>query len=93
MYYGYRLRADNTLLYEITRGRGRRWGRLYHISAVHGISAPITFHFHSYRSLGFLELLKDVPRVIAYEVDWLVFTRLWVWVSTKVRNFYWRKRF
>lgn len=93
MYYGYKLRPDATLLYEITRGRGQRLGRLYHMAPPPGINAPISFQFEPYTELGCLELFKDLPKVFKYQVEWLVFVRLWTFVSSRVRTFYWRKPF
>jgi len=100
MYYGFKLRPDDTLLYEIkhdlaTHGRqqGKQsFGRLYHLSPSPGVNAPITFEFISYEELGVAEFLSDLPRIAWYAFEWQL-TRLWARASAKVQGYYKSKRF
>jgi len=100
MYYGYKLRPDNSLFYEIKRDlvthgpfRGKvHLGRLYHKSPPPGVNAPITFFFEPYRELGLFELLADVPRIWHYKLEWHI-EKMLIKDRTKAKAYWQRKRF
>lgn len=98
--YGYKLKPDGTLFYEIKRDlvthgylQGQVClGRLYHVDPSPGINAPVTFLFDAYRELGMFELLIDVPKIIRC---WLErrFDLAWAKLGARVSSYQRNRRF